>query len=63
MIVDERVVVEIKSTWSLPPNAPRQTLNYLGASNLEVGLLLHFGPEAKFYRQVCSNRRESAESA
>lgn len=54
MIVDGVVVVEIKSTYALPPIAKRQTLNYLRATNLEVALLLHFGPEAKFHRLVHS---------
>jgi GxxExxY protein len=54
MIVDDKVVVEIKSTLSLPPTARLQTLNYLRATELEVGLLLHFGPEATFYRVVHS---------
>jgi GxxExxY protein len=55
MIVDSSVVVEIKSTYALHPIARRQTLNYLRASNLEVALILHFGPEAKFHRLVQSN--------
>jgi GxxExxY protein len=54
MIVDEKVVVEIKSTHVLPPTAKRQTLNYLRATTLEVALLLHFGPQARFYRFVQS---------
>lgn len=62
MIVDEKVVVEIKSTYVLPPTAKRQTLNYLRATNLEVALLLHFGPDAKFYRLVHSNNRAPARS-
>ena len=49
-IVDGSVVVESKSTERLPPNAQRQTLNYLRASTLEVALVLHFGPEPRFYR-------------
>ena len=57
MIVDEKVVVEIKSTYALPPTAKRQTLNYLRATNLQVAILLHFGPEARFYRLVHSNRQ------
>src|SRR5690349_13315827 len=28
MIVDEKVVVEVKSTHKLPPDAPRQLYNY-----------------------------------
>jgi GxxExxY protein len=52
MLVDERLVVETKSTERLHPAAVRQLYNYLNATRLEVGLLLHFGPEARFYRVV-----------
>jgi len=50
MVVNERVVVEAKSTYDLHRAAARQVLNCLRATNLEVGLLLHFGPEPKFFR-------------
>lgn len=52
MIVDDRLVVEAKSTQELHKSAPRQVYNYLRATRLQVGLLLHFGPEAAFYRFV-----------
>jgi hypothetical protein len=32
--------------------------NYLRATNLEVGLLLHFGPEARFYRVIHRKQKE-----
>jgi GxxExxY protein len=64
LIVDEKVVIEVKSTSILPATASRQLYNYLHATHLEVGLLLHFGPKAQFQRIVCTNRRiRSAESA
>jgi GxxExxY protein len=53
--VNECVVVEIKSTVELHRSASRQLLSYLRATNLEVGLLFHFGPEAKFYRLYAPN--------
>ena len=56
MVVDDHVVVEIKSTRTLHEAAARQVYNYLRASNLEVGLLLHFGPKASFFRLISSNR-------
>lgn len=64
MLVDERLVVEIKSSAVLAPVAQRQLLNYLRATNLTVGLLFHFGPEARFYRKIspCS-RIDSANPA
>lgn len=62
MIVNERLVVEIKSSIDLPSVAQRQLFNYLRASHLQVGLLLHFGPEPKFYRLI-STRGPSVASA
>ena len=55
MIIDDKLVVEIKSTYQLHKAAPRQLYNYLRATNLEVGLLLHFGPEPVFYRVISRN--------
>jgi GxxExxY protein len=55
MIVDGVVVVEIKSTPALAPVARRQLFAYLRATNLEVGLLLHFGPDARFFRSLSLN--------
>ena len=53
-LVDDKVIVEIKSSQVLPITAKRQLYNYLKATHLEVGLLLHFGPEPKFYREICT---------
>jgi GxxExxY protein len=53
-IVDDVVVLELKSTHVLNPSDRRQLLNYLRATRYEVGLLLHFGPKPKFYRLVAS---------
>jgi GxxExxY protein len=62
MVVDERVVVEIKSTESLHQEATRKLFNYLRATRLEVGLLLHFGRSAKFRRVVCDIDHKSRRS-
>jgi GxxExxY protein len=55
LVVDDLVVVEAKSTVKLDEIAPRQLFNYLRATSLEVGLLLHFGPQPKFHRVICEN--------
>jgi GxxExxY protein len=52
LLVDGKVVVEVKSSEVLPKQATNQLLHYLKGTGLRVGLLLHFGPEAKFYRRV-----------
>jgi GxxExxY protein len=63
MVVDGKVVVEVKATEHLHPDARRQLLCYLCCTKLEVGLLLHFGPKPKFFRVVSSNEERSAPSA
>ena len=55
MIVDHKLVVETKSTRALREGAVRQVENYLRATTLELGLLLHFGPQPRFYRVIASN--------
>ena len=56
MVIDQCVVVEVKSTQRLDPFSRRQLYNYLRATNLEVGLLLHFGPEPRFQRVFVPHR-------
>ena len=65
LIVDGKVVVETKSTQELHKSATRQLYNYLRATKLEVGLLLHFGPAPRFYRLIHQkkNPSQSAKSA
>ena len=60
MIVNDKLVIEVKSTHELHKAASRQLFNYLRATSLEVGLLLHFGPEPKFYRLISPTQRPSA---
>jgi iron complex transport system substrate-binding protein len=43
LIVDKRVIVEIKSIEQLAPVHTKQLLTYLRLTNLQVGLLINFG--------------------
>jgi GxxExxY protein len=63
MVVDDLVMIEAKSTMLLSEAAPRQLFNYLHATNIEVGLLLHFGPKPVFSRTICENRLKSKRDA
>ncbi len=60
VLVEGAVVVEIKAARALGPTDPQQVLNYLRGTNLEVGLLLHFGPKPSFKRFVSSNTSRAA---
>jgi GxxExxY protein len=55
MLVESRVVVELKASRKLDPADVAQLLNYLRATELELGLLLHFGPRAAFKRLIATN--------
>lgn len=57
MVVDDAVIVEIKATEKLSPNAKPQLVSYLRAGPYEVGLLLHFGPSSMFYKVIDSPKR------
>jgi len=59
LVVDEKLVVEAKASSDLHKSATRQLFNYLRATNLKVGLLLHFGPEPHFYRIVGPSKRDN----
>ena len=63
MIVDGKLVVEVKATHELHKSARRQVYNYLRATRLQVGLLLHFGPEPAFYRLVHTEQAKAGEQS
>lgn len=58
MLIDEKLIVEVKSSANLPPTVVRQLHNYLKATDLEIGLILHFGPEPMFYRRILTNDKK-----
>lgn len=55
IVVENVVICELKAAESICPEHEAQLLNYLKDTNIEVGLLLNFGPEAKFKRKAYSN--------
>ena len=54
LVVEQSVIVETKTGLLLDPVAQAQVLNYLKASGLPVGLVLHFGPRPAVKRVVRS---------
>lgn len=62
MLVDDQVIVETKCGVRLDQSAPRQLYNYLRASRIEVGLLLHFGVHGMNHFRVVSSNPTSSEA-
>ena len=58
IIVNNQVLLELKAARTLDPSHEAQVLNYLRATDIEVGLLLNFGPKPHFKRFVFENSRK-----
>ena len=52
LVVADKVIVELKSSRCLDQAHEAQLLNYLKATEFEVGLLLNFGHRAQFRRML-----------
>jgi GxxExxY protein len=63
MLVERRVIIENKSTELLAEAPKRQLRSYLTAAGLELGLLLHFGPKANYYRILGRTIRSGSEDS
>jgi GxxExxY protein len=58
VIVENKVLLELKSARLISPEHEAQLMNYLRCTGIEVGLLLNFGPRPQFKRIVFSNSRK-----
>ena len=58
ILVDRKVIEEIKATKNLIIDHEAQLLNYLKATEIEIGLLLNFGPKPEISRKVFDNYRK-----
>ena len=60
IIVEGVVIVELKAAELLAEEHAFQLINYLKATQIEVGLLLNVGKSPQFKRRVFSNPRRLA---
>ena len=56
--VENAVIVEIKAAKALESAYEAQLLNYLRATEIEVGMLMNFGPKPEFKRLAFDNHRK-----
>jgi GxxExxY protein len=52
LVVDNKVIVELKCARALDSAHEAQLLNYLKATEFEIGLLLNFGHKPQFKRLI-----------
>jgi GxxExxY protein len=60
MPVEGSVLLELKAVRTLDSSHQAQLLNYLRATEIEIGLLLNFGVKPEFKRLVFDNARKVA---
>ena len=58
LVVADTVIVEVKVGLELQQFHKAQLMHYLEATDLEVGLLLHFGREPRVHRVIYENSRK-----
>jgi len=60
ILVEEKVILELQAARPLDGAHEAKLLNYLRATDKEVGLLLNFGPKPSFKRFLLDNPRKKA---
>jgi GxxExxY protein len=58
IIVEQSVIIENKASEILVEENEYQLINYLKATNIEVGLLLNFGKKPEIKRKIFTNDRK-----
>ncbi len=58
LLIEDVVIVELKAVETLHPKHEVQLVNYLKATEVEVGLLINFADEVQVKRKVFSNDRK-----
>ncbi len=55
LIVEDKVIVELKAAETICEEHEFQLINYLKATEIEIGLLLNFGKKPQFKRKIFTN--------
>ena len=59
LMVENLVIIELKAVRSFDPSHEAQLLNYLRATEIEIGLLLNFGVRPEIKRKIFDNPRKN----
>jgi len=52
IVVEDKIIIEIKAVSKLAPQHEAQLINYLKATNTKIGLLVNFGDSLEFKRRI-----------
>ena len=51
-VIDNKMVLELKAVEKIASGHIKQTLNYLAASKMKLGLIVYFGEDSLAYKRV-----------
>ena len=57
LLVDDKVIVELKAVSTLEKSFEEKLLHYLKVSGIEVGLLINFGKSVQIKRKIYMHRQ------
>ena len=63
MLVENKVIVELKAGKDIDESHFTQLFNYLKATGHEVGLLINFGPKFTFKRRVFNSEKSGSSAS
>lgn len=58
LIVEKKIILEIKTAETIAKQFEYQLMNYLRATEYELGMILNFGKKPEFSRKIYSNNPE-----
>ncbi len=56
IVVEDKVIIEVKAIANLVKANEMQLLNYLKATGMQVGLVVNFGPRIEFKRKYLNSK-------
>lgn len=56
IFVEGKLILELKAATAIVEEHEYQLINYLKATEIEIGLLLNFGPKPQFKRKIFTNQ-------
>jgi len=59
ILVNELIILELKTAEVIAPEHEAQLINYLKATDVELGFVLNFGPKPQFARRILTNDKKS----
>ncbi len=58
IVIDGKIILELKAAEAIVEEHEFQLINYLKATNIEIGLLLNFGKKPEIRRKIFTNDRK-----